>query len=99
MNKYIGHQSQLCGVREARLSGGKADGMRTLEVYNASKLRFTVSLDRGGDIPYLFYDSKSMSYIAPCGMAAAAGQLDLLYDFVVAVFVGDYGWGERGVDP
>lgn len=70
MNKYIGHQSQLCGVREARLSGGKADGMRTLEVYNASKLRFTVSLDRGGDIPYLFYDSKSMSYIAPCGMAA-----------------------------
>ena len=70
MNKYIGHQSQLCGVREARLSGGKADGMRALEVYNASKLRFTVSLDRGGDIPYLFYDSKSMSYIAPCGMAA-----------------------------
>ena len=70
MNKYIGHQSQLCGVREARLSGGKADGMRVLDVYNASKLRFTVSLDRGGDIPYLFYDSKSMSYIAPCGMAA-----------------------------
>ena len=70
MNKYIGHPSQLCGVREMRLTGGKADGMRVLEVYNASKLRFTVSLDRGGDIPYLFFSSKSMAYISPCGMVS-----------------------------
>lgn len=70
MNKYIGHPSQLCGVKEMHSVGGKSDGMRMLEVYNASKLRFTISLDRGGDIPYLFFNSKSMAYIAPCGLVA-----------------------------
>ena len=25
---YIGHPSQLCGVEEVRLVGGKGDGMR-----------------------------------------------------------------------
>ena len=43
---------------EALYKSGDTEG--ALEVYNASKLRFTVSLDRGGDIPYLFYDSKSV---------------------------------------
>lgn len=69
-NKYIGHPSQLFGVRETRMVGGKADGMRLLEVRNGNGLEFTVSLDRGGDIPYLFYRGNSMAYIAPCGMVA-----------------------------
>ncbi len=67
-NKYIGHSSQVCGVRETRMVGGKADGMRLLEVRNGKGLEFTVSLDRCADIPYLFYKGNSMAYIAPCGM-------------------------------
>ena len=68
MNKYIGHPSQLYGVKETRMVGGKADGMRLLEVRNGKGLEFTVSLDRCADIPYLFYKGNSMAYIAPCGM-------------------------------
>ena len=67
-NKYIGHPSQIFDVRESRLTGGKADGMRVLEVRNGKGLEFTVSLDRCADIPYLFYKGNSMAYIAPCGM-------------------------------
>lgn len=70
VNKYTGHPTQLCAVREVRAVGGKEDGMRLLEVYNGQGLSFTVSLDRCGDIPYLFFNSQSMAYIAPCGIVA-----------------------------
>lgn len=33
---YIGHSSQLSGVEEHRLVGGKGDGMRLLLVNNGS---------------------------------------------------------------
>ncbi len=69
-NKYIGHPSQLYSVRETRMIGGKADGMRLLEVRNGIGLDFVISLDRCADIPYLFYKGNSMAYIAPCGMVA-----------------------------
>ncbi len=67
-NKYIGHPSQICGVRETKMVGGKADGMRLLEVRNGIGLDFTVSLDRCADIPYLFFKGNSMAYVSPCGM-------------------------------
>ena len=67
-NKYIGHPSQLYGVRETRMIGGKSDGMRLLEVRNGKGLELTISLDRCADIPYLFYKGNSMAYIAPCGL-------------------------------
>lgn len=69
-NKYIGHPSQLFGVRETRMVGGKADGMRLLEVRNGIGLDFTISLDRCADISYMFYKGNSMAYISPCGMVA-----------------------------
>ena len=70
INKYIGHPSQLYGVREMRMTGGKADGLRMLEVRNGMGLEFSVSLDRCADIPYLFYKGNSMAYIAPCGLVS-----------------------------
>ena len=36
MREYIGHESQLFGVEEVRLVGGKGDGMRLLQVRNGS---------------------------------------------------------------
>ena len=41
---YYGHESQLFGVEEVRLQGGKGDGMRLLQVKNGLGLEFT--LDR-----------------------------------------------------
>ncbi len=52
---YIGHSSQLSGVEEHRLVGGKGDGMRLLLVNNGSGIQFTVSLDRCADISRLFF--------------------------------------------
>ena len=69
-NKYIGHPTQLCGVMETRAVGGKADGMRLLSVRNGIGLDFVVSLDRCGDIPYLFFKGNSMAYVAPCGLVS-----------------------------
>ena len=43
MNKYIGHDSQLFGVEEHRLIGGKGDGMRLYEINNGKGLELTVS--------------------------------------------------------
>lgn len=67
MNKYIGHEQQLYGVREMRLVGGKADGMRILTVNNGNGLEFEISLDRCGDISRLGFKGYNMGYFAPCG--------------------------------
>ena len=67
MNKYIGHEQQLYGVREMRLVGGKADGMRILSVNNGMGLEFEISLDRCGDISRLSFKGDNMGYFSPCG--------------------------------
>ena len=38
MNPYIGHETQLSGVEEHRLVGGKGDGMRLYEATNGKGL-------------------------------------------------------------
>ena len=67
MNEYIGHSSQLYGIEEHRLVGGKGDGMRLFEVHNGRGLDLTVSPDRNGDITRLRYKGINMSYMSPCG--------------------------------
>lgn len=72
MNLYIGHDSQLYGIEEHRLVGGKGDGMRIYEINNGKGLELTVSPDRNGDIPRLRYKGINMSYMSPCGYVAPA---------------------------
>lgn len=69
-SKYLGHESQLYGVEEHRLVGGKGDGMRLLLVRNGSGLEFTVSLDRAADISRLSYKGVNYGFFAPCGYVA-----------------------------
>ena len=71
-NPYIGHDSQIYGIEEHRLVGGKGDGMRLLEVNNGKGLELTVSLDRACDISRLRYRGINMSYFSPCGYVAPA---------------------------
>lgn len=72
MNPYIGHDSQLYGVEEHRLIGGKGDGMRLFEVHNGKGLDLTTSPDRNGDITRLRYKGINMSYMSPNGYVAPA---------------------------
>lgn len=70
MNPYIGHKTQISGVEEHRLVGGKGDGMRLYEVTNGKGLEMTLSPDRNGDITRLRYKGINMSYFSPCGYVA-----------------------------
>lgn len=72
MNPYIGHDTQLYGVEEHRLVGGKGDGMRLFEINNGKGLEITVSPDRAGDITRLRCKGINLSYMTPCGYVAPA---------------------------
>ena len=72
MNPYIGHESQIYGVEEHRLVGGKGDGMRLLQVRNGKGLEMTVSLDRCADISRLSFGGINLGYFSPCGYVAPA---------------------------
>ena len=72
INPYIGHASQLCGVEEVRLVGGKGDGMRLLQVRNAAGLQMTVCADRCADIYRLNFKGDNMGYFSPNGYVAPA---------------------------
>ena len=70
MNPYIGHDTQLYGVEEHRLVGGKGDGLRLFEVNNGKGLEITISPDRAADITRLRYKGINLSYMSPCGYVA-----------------------------
>lgn len=72
MNTYIGHASQLYGVEEHRLVGGKGDGMRLFEINNGKGMQLTVAPDRACDITRLRFKGINMSYMSPCGYVAPA---------------------------
>ncbi|MBQ2568623.1 MAG: DUF4432 domain-containing protein, partial [Clostridia bacterium] len=61
--RYLGHESQLSGVEEHRLVGGKGEGMRLYEVHNGRGLDLTVSPDRNCDITRLRYKGQNLSYM------------------------------------
>ena len=71
MNKYIGHYSQLYGVQDMKMCGGKADGMRVLHVYNGKGLDVLLNLDKCCDILRVTVDGKNIGYIAPCGYVSS----------------------------
>lgn len=69
---YVGHSSQLTSVEEVRLVGGKGDGMRLLQIRNASGMELTLSVDRCADISRLIFKGQSMGYFGPVGYVAPA---------------------------
>ena len=82
MNPYIGHESQLYGVEEVRLVGGRGDGMRLLNIKNGKGLELTLSADRCADISRLSLCGVNFGYFAPCGYVAHT-----YYDHVGAGFL------------
>src|SRR5690348_18058154 len=53
--RYVGEMHQVAGIREMRLEGGRASGVRALEVNNGDGFRFTALPDRCLDIVSLEY--------------------------------------------
>lgn len=72
MNPYIGHDSQIGGIEEHRLVGGKGDGMRLYVINNGKGLEMTVTPDRAGDISRLRYKGMNLSYMSAAGYVAPA---------------------------
>ncbi len=70
MNKYIGNDAQIFGVEEMRISGGRGDGMRMLNVRNGKGLDFWVSVDRAADISRITFNGANLGYFSPCGYVA-----------------------------
>lgn len=68
--EYVGNLDQIFKLLPYQMAGGKADGVKMLNVQDGSGLSFDVNLDRGLDLPYLSYKGNNMSYIAPCGIVA-----------------------------
>ncbi|WP_054954677.1 aldose 1-epimerase family protein [Paenibacillus dakarensis] len=68
--KYVGDFSQVFGTKDYTLSGGKAQGVRAIDVKNGSGLEFTVLPDRGLDIAWLSYKGSNISYISKTGIVA-----------------------------
>ncbi len=65
---------QVGGIRTARMDfpgiGGDAQGGRVALVDTGSGLRFTIALDRGGDIVDAFYNRHSLAYLTSNGLMA-----------------------------
>ncbi len=64
---YVGHPSQIAGVEEHRLIGGRGDGMRLLEVRNGLGIHMTLLADRALDIARLSLKGCNYGYFSPSG--------------------------------
>jgi len=72
LTRHVGDYSQLFGVRDVTLNGGRAQGVRALEVNNGSGLAMTVLPDRAMDIAWLSWRGTNLSYITRAGIVAPA---------------------------
>ncbi len=65
--RRIGHESQLGGIQESVLQGGRSRGMRILTVRTGSGLEFTVAPDRFMDVIDARFNGASLAWISPAG--------------------------------
>lgn len=68
--KYVGDFSQVFGIKEYTLTGGKASDVKAFDVKNGSGLEFTVLADRCLDIAGLSFKGINCSYISKTGIVA-----------------------------
>ena len=70
--RYIGDYSQVFGIKDYTLSGGKAAGVRAFDVCNGAGLEFTVVADRCLDIGRLAFKGVNCSYLSKTGIVSPA---------------------------
>lgn len=67
LQQRVGDLSQLADVREGMLTGGRADGMRVIDIKTGSGLEFTVFPSRAMDIGWASYQGKALSHLSKSG--------------------------------
>lgn len=70
--QYIGNREQLFSIRQSRLIGGRADGVRVIDLHNGGNLELTIAQDRCMDIPVLRYKGRCLNYITCNGLSHPA---------------------------
>ncbi len=70
MLRYVGDFSQLFGIKEYTLSGGRADGVKAFDVKTGAGLEFTVVADRCLDIAGLSFKGTNCSYLNKTGIVS-----------------------------
>lgn len=68
--KYVGDMSQLFGVKDYRLIGGRANGVRAVDIKNGSGIEFTVLPDRCLDISNFSFKGLNYGYMTKSGIVA-----------------------------
>src|SRR5215831_397305 len=64
----VGDMAQVAGIRESRLFGGRADGVRALDFNCGDGFRFTVLPDRCMDIPFAEYGGAPLAWLSRAGL-------------------------------
>lgn len=67
---WIGHLSQVAGIKHYELCSGKAKGTEAFDVRTGAGLDFTVVKDRALDIAWASYKGTALSFITANGMVA-----------------------------
>jgi len=70
MLKYVGDFSQLFSMKEYTLSGGRANGVKAVDIKNGSGLEFSVVADRCMDIAGLSLNGVNCSYLNKTGIVS-----------------------------
>jgi len=68
--RYVGDFSQLFSIKEYTLSGGRAGGVKAIDIKNGSGLEFTVVADRCLDIAGLSFKGSNCSYLNKTGIVS-----------------------------
>ena len=68
LRKRIGNISQIAGTKMYELIEGEGKGVRMVDFWTGSGFCFSVSLDRGMDIPHAFYCGKSLCWHSSPGI-------------------------------
>jgi len=67
LGRLVGDFSQVAGIKDYQLMEGKGKGMRCVDFWTGSGFEFTVTPDRGMDIPRAFYKGKSLCWRSSTG--------------------------------
>ena len=68
--RYVGDYSQMFGISEYVLTGGKAKGVRAFDINNGAGLEFTVLADRCLDIGRLSFKGVNCSFLSKTGIVS-----------------------------
>jgi len=72
LKRFLGHLSQLAGVRPVELADGAERGVRAFEFWTGAGLEFTVLADRGLDIGATRFRGVPLAWRSPVGDAHPA---------------------------